>query len=329
MHTVKHHLSLCFFIFLSLFSSTSVLAASEINVTRSRLVQLALHLEVADPELKYEFYRIALIEMYNTYLEELNKSYTNLPRNPKKRAKVRRWGYATHDYLEYLDQYFFQLDSGSAMDFYVNRQNKIVIFIEGESPVIISGPNPMANKQIEYNIVEQFCQLYDCIEYFERTHYDNNRPLDDTDVEGIDSDETLLYGQITGTWNIKKDMQADFVTTSGVVVEFSSLKNRSFKEQWALDIANEIEDLINGLDNAQRKGNKIQWTLLNMNESSIADNTHKIIINSKGDFIKLSLPLIRNSKTLFQQLVPWIKTRFEKNRNSPIIINNAEKYSKK
>ncbi|NOQ78483.1 MAG: hypothetical protein GQ546_03685, partial [Gammaproteobacteria bacterium] len=151
-----------------IFSNSSVYA-SEINLSRSKLVQLALHLEVADKQKQYDFSRIALIEMYHTYQYELQRSLTHLGKTLKKRAKVRSWRFATQSYLETINNYLYLMDSGSDFSFFISKQNKIFLII-GDVPVIITGPNSGADKQIEKNIVEQFCLQYDCREYFEKTH---------------------------------------------------------------------------------------------------------------------------------------------------------------
>ncbi|MCU7939966.1 MAG: hypothetical protein KZQ64_05385 [gamma proteobacterium symbiont of Bathyaustriella thionipta] len=85
---------------LFIFIPYGAILASEINLTRSKLVQLALHLEVADNEKQYDFSRLALLEMYNTYQYELERSFTHLPETIKNRSKLRYWRYATQSYLE-------------------------------------------------------------------------------------------------------------------------------------------------------------------------------------------------------------------------------------
>ncbi len=275
-------------------------------------------------QLKYEFSRIALIEMYNAYQLELKKSFKNLSKDAKKRAKVRRWGYATHAYLESLDHYFFQLDSGKSLDFFISKQNKIVLLI-GEQAVIITGPNTGANKQIEHNIVDLFCQQYDCREYFNNTQF-SSKNLPRGEEEDSHNEQAVIYDTISGSWSIKNNMQADYVTSNGLVFNFSSIKNRTIKESWALGIANESDLLITSLGSAQVKGNKIHWPLLKIVELPVTENVDKIIINRSGDFIKLPLPLLGSSELLFIQLLPWIKDRFDNKRNSRIIIDQADQF---
>ncbi len=333
-----------FFVIFSCTYSLFLFASNEISFTRSRLIQLALHLEAADPELKYEFSRIALSEMYDAYQSELTKSYTNLPRDPKKREKVRRWGYATHSYLKSLDHVFFQLDSGKVLDFYVSRQSKIILMIEDEQPVIISGPNNGANKQIEQNIVEQFCLLYECREYFASTQLPESKVSIDQFSMGQESYSSELYSSvqgiinknIRGAWSFNSNKQVDFVTSNNIIFRFTSIKNRSAKQNWALDIAKEINLLLNSLVKAKMKGFKIHWSSLKIEVLPVTDNAYKVTINRQGEFIKLPLPMLGDmvgdmagdSQLIVIQLVPWMQNYIDNNSVSKVIINGPEQFIK-
>lgn len=309
--------------FLLFFFSTPVTysASNEINLTQSKLIQLALHLEVADNELRYEFIYLALAEMYNTYTDELDRSYKKLPRDPKKRAKISRWRYAIQSYIDSLDNMFLLLDSGQPIDFFISPQNKIILLI-AQQPVIISGPNTGANKQIESNIVNEFCQRYDCREYFAEA-IDSER---NTIGAGVTDKQLDYYDSTTSYWSIKNNMQAEFITSNGISFVFKNFKNRSEKELWASSLVNELEVLNDSLNDAHNKGNRIQWSFVNIHELPLTDNAYKISINSNGDFIKISLPILGANPALFAQLKPLIESHFDNRLISYIIIENAEKY---
>ncbi|MCU7799755.1 MAG: hypothetical protein KZQ70_06335 [gamma proteobacterium symbiont of Lucinoma myriamae] len=124
------HLLIVVILFVAVFSNFTVYA-SEINLSRSKLVQLALHLEVADKQKQYDFARIALIEMYNTYQYELERSLSHLPQTLKKRAKVRSWRFATQSYLETINN----------LSFFISKQNKIFLLIGISVPLLTQPRN--------------------------------------------------------------------------------------------------------------------------------------------------------------------------------------------
>lgn len=294
--------------------------AGEINLTRSKLIQLAQHLQVADPELKYEFSRIALLETYYTYQDEIERAKTSIPDNPQKQKKVRYWRYATQAYLDKLDQLFFLIDSGGTLDFYISPQFKLILLVSGK-PIIISGPNGGANRKIEKNVVEQFCQSYDCREYFEK-------PKQKTQTFVENTLNSNLYDTITGSWSVNKDMKAQFTTTNGIVFQFDSIKKRTKKELWALSIANEMVTISEQLKIVQERNQFIQWEVLSLHDLPFTDNAYKLLLNEKGDFLKVQLSLLGIKKTLFEHLKLWLRTQFKNPSNARVVIENAESFMK-
>ena len=312
----------------SIIFSNTIVCAEEINLSRSKLVQLALHLEVADQEKQYEFSRIALLEMYNTYQYELDRSYTHLPKTPKKRAKVRGWRFATQSYLETINNYLYLMDSGTALSFFVSKQNKIFLLI-GDIPVIISGPNSGADKQIERNIVQQFCLQYDCLEYFEKTHRSSKVSLSDNNQIKA-ADEFLTDGSLTkentGEWSLGANHKASLIMSNGLIFKFTNLKDRKDKQLWAMDISNELSVLADHLKRAQEKGKVISWSSLIIEDLPLTDSAYKVIVNQNNDYIKLSIPFLGENPVLFKDLIPWLKRYFENQSDYRMIINNADKY---
>ena len=307
------------FFFLLMFNISSY-ASNEINLTRSKLIQLATQLKAADSALKYDFTYIALTEMYDSYQRELLRSLENQPANLKKSKKIRHWRYATQSYLEILDHAFFQLDSGKPWEFWITKQDKIIILIEGEQPVIISGPNNGANKQIEHNIVEIFCLQYDCEPYFEQTLI--NKIILPNENDFI-SEALTSYDQISGLWSLKNNSQVDFICSNGISFRFLTIKNRIEKEHWALEIANELDLLISQFMTIREKGLIIHWSSLKIVDLPVTDQAYKVIINN-DDFIKLNIPNLAHHEGIFTRLIPKIQAIVQKNNSPDITILHAE-----
>jgi len=316
------------FLFFSLFFFHNTLA-SEVNLTRSKLIQLALHLEAADTSLQYDFSRIALLEMLLTYEQELlraQESLTTLPHSSirnkaQKRAKIISWQLGTRNYIKTLENYLFSLDSGVSVGFMISHQEKIIVLI-GEQPVIISGPNSGSDKQIENNIVEQFCLTYDCREYFLKPQL--NKPSENENTQSTNTDSLLK--DTLGRWNIYSNMEADFIYNNGISFQFNSIKDRKNKEKWMSGIVNELLILTDKLKIAEEKGNSIQWDSLTLMELPLTDNAQKIILNKQMDFIKIQIPLLASNKDLFDLLKPWIQSIFKEKNKFRIIIKQADSY---
>jgi len=215
------------------------------------------------------------------------------------------------------------MDSGTDLNFFVSKQNKIFILI-GDVPVIISGPNSGADKQIEKNIVEQFCLQYDCREYFEKTH-----TISDTsslNKLSNDSADGIKIHDVSGQWILNSNHQASFSVSNGLIFNFNNIKDRKEKELWALKVSKELILLLDFLKRIQEKGKVISWSSLVIEQLPLTDSAYKVIINHNNDHIKVSLPLLGNRPVLFHLLIPWLKTYFENQSDYRMIIDNADKY---
>ena len=301
-------------ILLSLYFSSLVFAA-EINLSRSKLLQLAQHIAADEPEKHYYFSQIAVFEMMDSYQRELERSLTQVSKTMKKRAKVRHWRFATYAYLETLNEYLFLMDSGVQTSFFISPQNKIFLLI-GNVPVIISGPNSGEDKKIEKNIVENYCLEYDCQEYF-KNHLQNNRPA---------AKASFLDESQSGEWSIKSQHQFSYIVDDTLIFNFSNMQDRKNKEKWAINIAAELQTLLAALHKVKKRGKIIDWSLLMIEELPLTDNAEKVMINQQADYIKIALPMLLKNSPLFPSFIPWLKKHFEQQLNYRMIIDNAEQY---
>ena len=303
----------------TLYLICSTTFASEVNLTRSRLIQLALHLEAAESEKQYDFLRIALTEMYDAYQYELERAYTNpLPKTSKKRAKLYRWRRANSAYLATINLYLYELDSGKPLSFFISEQNKVFLLI-GDTPIIITGPNSGSDKQIENNIVDHFCKQYSCQEYFSKTHYAKNNKQKQTVKEKI------IY-ETYGHWLVESDKEVIFRLDNGLSFSFKNIKNRLSKESWSLAVGDEAMLLLTSLKEAEEKNKAIDFSHIAIYPLPITDKASKIIINKRNDFLKLPLPILTNNQRLFHALIHWLQSSYEKNTASQITISEADMY---
>ena len=304
-----HYARLVVFCFFILFSSS--VFALEINLSRSKLVQLAQHIDADDLEKHYYFSQIALLEMYDTYRYELERSLTQSVSTMEKMAKIRHWRFSVHSYLETLNEYLYLMDSGVPISYFISPQDKIFLLI-GDVPVIITGPNAGADKQIEHNIVEQFCLRYNCQNYFASR---------DSPAEKI-----LFTELLSSEWSIRSRNQVSYVLDNGLTFNFSSMNNRPEKELWANKLSTELNVILKNLHRAKEKGKTTEWSLLMIAPLPLTDNAYKLVINFQQDFIKISLPILGEKPELFNSLIPWLKKHFEHQPGYRMIINNAEQY---
>ena len=297
--------------------SASAYPATEINLTQSRLIHLARQIQQADPARKYDFLLITLQQMADAYAEEAEKVALEKHKTLKKHAKAVHWQYSSYRYLDSIEAAILQLDVEENPDFFISKQNRIIVLFTDHPPVVVSGPNNGSHKRMEKNIVEQFCTIYDCSEYFKSVAKDQNR-----------QEQSENISEFGGTWNIQRDFKGVFVSDTGVSCSFKDLKNRTAKEQWMAELHQELILVLDALKKATHKGFSINWSLLKLEPLPLTDNACKLLIDQQQSYIKVNVPILFNNPELFERLIPWLKQRFIKAQNLAIIIKQCDRFYK-
>jgi hypothetical protein len=298
--------------------------AKEININRSRLIQLTRGLQSADISQQYEFVQIALIEMNQIYQSEIKKSRNTHPTIAKKQQKLLRWQYATQAFINQLDKYFLLLDSGVRVSLGVNRQQKVLLIIGGH-PVIVNGPNPASHKLMEKNIVQQFCQVYDCIHYLDSPVLSS---VLTKDIYNTGLDEEKGFNGIvnaSGSWLLSSEYKAIYETDQGIDCEFKNSTERKKKAAACQTLADEASRLSKALQDARNAGNEIDREYLSIRPQANIDMV-QIIINKQGYYIELSLPLLQKKPELFSAIRSWLQDSslqdFSLQENGEITVEN-------
>ncbi len=305
------------FLFLFFCLNASADHGTEINLTQSRLIHLAQQIQQADPARKYDFLLITLQQMANAYAEEAEKVALEKQKTLKKHAKAVHWQYSSYRYLDSIESAIVQLDIEENPDFFISKQNRIVVLFTDQPPVVVSGPNNGSHKRMEKNIVEQFCVIYDCSEYFKSNSENNSlqEQLEDP-------------GEFGGIWNIQRDFKGLFESDTGISCSFKSLKNRTAKEQWMAALHQELILILDALKKATSKGVIVNWPLLKLEPLPLTDNAYKLLINQQKSYIKVNVPVLFHNPELFRRLSPWLKQRFIKSQNQPIMVKNCDRFFK-
>lgn len=279
---------------LLMFVSANCWAITEINLTRSSIAILGQSLVTAPSREKLEFVKIALTQLYTSYEVELSRSLDDNINQTKNRVKMNRWRSATTGYLRQIDYVLNQIVSGSDYVFFVSQQGRIVFSVSGET-VMITGPNNKADRLIEINILNQFCDLYDCQAYLSSSE------------EGYFKS---FLSPVNGRWFINARNSVDFRTDNGIVFRFNKLANRKMKEEWSVALARDLSVLVEAIKLLQIKNYSIDWRLVSISPDLARDIGVMLTINKKGDFTKLALPVLSKNTEIFVKLKPWIQRSY-------------------
>ena len=286
-------------------------ALSEINLSRSQLAILANNLESASDDQKFEFSRIALSQLYEIYEQELNRSKNESPSKLKKRMKLHRWRNATNSYLYEIDYALSHILAGTEYVFFVNQQDRIIFTVSGMT-LMISGLNDSSDQLIETNIINEFCNLFDCQNYLtdqEQQYFENSKPV------------------VSGYWIIDKNHKADFYTHNGIIFRFNNLTDRSKKQKWAVSLTQDLIFLIKTLELTKKKGYRVDKSFISIENNASQTGSLKLTINENGDYIYLLAPTLSASIDIFPIFKSWLINFDHDNGQSGFLITvKSEKY---
>jgi len=269
----------------------------EINSRPSRLAKLANNLVLSSDSERRDFASIVLVELSAVYEEELKRARQYVPRTEAARRKLSRWLYATGAFLIQLQGIYRTLDSGATVGLHVDKQQRLLLIIEGR-PVVMSGPRIGQEKALEEHIVNNFCRIHECSQLLEAEHY--TQPKQDF------SDP--------GAWVLGQKHRPRYETKDGLSFRFSNIANRMTKEQACLAFVIELRELVAALMEVRESGEQINWAVIKIESIPVGDD-HRVILNERGDYLRLELPSLGKSSEFRQEFLPWVRSR-----------TNGEKY---
>ncbi|MCP3870332.1 MAG: hypothetical protein GY703_20020 [Gammaproteobacteria bacterium] len=262
----------------------------EINTQPSRLALLAEHLSEFEEEDIRELGRIALFELIYDYRLELDRADGAVSRNRKSRNKLNQWRYATNAYFLQLQETYHALDRGAPIAMQLDNQQRLLFVVEGY-PVVISGPRIGFEKELEHRIVEQYCGTYICDGLWSSLS-DRGSAADHSD---------------SGVWVLSQRHGPKFETGDGLSIGFQNLSDRAQKERVCMGVVMELRVLAAALKRARETGETLEWPTLNIRAMPV-DRMHRIVINTRGDYLKLYLPGLAESPELLENARPWLRS---------------------
>ena len=263
----------------------------EIHPRPSILTELANNLVLSSETERRNFARIVLIELSAVYEEELKLAGQFVPRTETARRKLSRWRHATGAFLIQLQGIYRALDSGATVGLHVDKKQRLLLIIEG-SPVVMSGPRIGQEKALKARIVKNFCRIHECSQPLEAERYAQPKP-DYSDP---------------GTWILGQKRGPRYETKDGLSFGFSNIASRITKEQACLAIVIELRELVDALMKARESGEQINWAVIKIESIPLRDD-HRIILNERGDYLRLDLHSLGEFREFWRAFVPWVRAR--------------------
>ncbi|WP_029132110.1 hypothetical protein [Sedimenticola selenatireducens] len=291
-----------------LLGSAEAVAGSPVTAepaAKSYFGSLASKVALSDRLERFDFATIALNELINAYDTSYQESAQEQHDKPKAQLKLARWRRESKIFVDQLKSQFAGISDQSHIEIQADQSGAIILFIDN-TPVVISGPEIGKAGQMEQRIIDRFCKLHDC------TRYHNTPP----------SPLTSEVRKVRGGWHIQNRQGATYETDDGLIFVFRTLENRAEKQARCEAIAHDLRMLVAALQNAQRAGYAIDWTLLTV--ATLHDGTTEhIAINSAGDYLNMDLSFFGSHRRLNQPFLGWAEKRAA-GKPASIVITDAE-----
>lgn len=281
------------FVLLLLLAVLATARAQDQNTTTSRYQRITQHLQVAAPEDRRAFARVALEALAEVYIAE-----ADLARRESVAARgggePARWAHAVDDFNAHLLRLLAAVEKGVPVSLPGNRGNgPAVVEIEGER-VMLSHPREGQQAAYEQAILSAFCRGARC-ELLEPT-----APLPGSDSLPV------TPSTVNVDWAFSAGGAA--CSADGITLAFEAgaavARTRDLCEQLHLEIAAMLLEL----RWQSRRGVVIDWPGLALRRRSDQPG-HVLQLNPAGDAALLKAPLVASSPGLLRELAPWLRSR--------------------
>jgi len=279
---------------------------ARIQLEPPRLAQLARHVETLGSAAVWDFASITLDALLDSYRQELQDAAREPASTPERRAKLTRWRRATADLAAQIQAVRVRLLDGADFSVYADPQHQVLIVVDGR-PIAVSGPRPQADRAIEERVIQAFCAYNDC------------SPLDKPASTGPAS-----RTRAGASWLLGQGIPPTFEIDGVIRCEFRDVSERERKARACRRLADEALELAAALQQAQRRGYRIDWEWLMERPPSRAAEG-QVAVNSDGAYLPLpSRMLARTHPDDWRELVRWLRSRGDPSRRI-VFVRQAQR----
>jgi len=257
----------------------------------TELSTLARLLAVEDEVTQWGFAGIVLDELLSAYEIELEASFRKRARTANRQRRLNHWQRGTEGYIAMLYRMRTGLDDGEPFELFVDAQGQIVIAV-GEQVVLAGGPRSDLSKQIEAQMVRQFCLYNDCGWLGLRAR--------DQQPRSFSSNGRGQWSRPVGG-RLRYEVDGRFVFEFGMAVDRDRIAGR------ADQAADELQLLADEFSQIRQQQIPIEW--LAIAEDLVGIRNHgNVVLNATGDYFELGLPILaRLSVADWHRVVAWIR----------------------
>jgi hypothetical protein len=270
-------------------------ALEEASATpHSRFVRTALALQSATDAERTDFASVALSELAVTYQAE-----ADLARHQSRELaggnKLASWSAAVYGFVDQLVLVQEDIDLGFPVELR-HLYGQVIGVVAGGRTVILSHPRADQQSVYELRVLTDFCARHDCPRLTAAAQGGEPEPI------------PVSAPGVSPHWDFRES--GPLCSHRGISLHFTSTTQLTDRRGICQQLMVEAETLAAELAWQQRHGVDIDWADLSI-QSTPRRPQHILTLNRAGDSILASVPVFYGTEGLLQQMVPWLKARYD------------------
>lgn len=266
------------------------------------LNQLALRVADGPEPLRSDLAYVAISELANAYAREAQRArqeYRNRPAD----ADLRSWAGAVESMATELSALAKNITAMTSIDVGISPENSIYLIVEGK-PVVVSGPKPNEQKALEQRIIEGFCRLNWCDALLENSS------------EELQQDDT----KATPLWRFGEKAGPVCATHDGLEFQFRNTDHLREKREACARIVAELNMIAAAISKRLDSGTRVDWNAVTV-RSYARGQPQRVLLNTGGEYLPLTLPALAATPDLFSQVRPWLAAKVTGGKINIVVIN--------
>jgi hypothetical protein len=272
----------------------------------SRYERTVLSLQTSTPDLQADFANTALMELVEVYLAEADLARSQAQQDDG-RAKLLGWSRSVDQYANQLLLVQEDIETGWPISFQSNTPGAVAMMVGGKV-VILSHPRVDQQSSFEQRVLLNFCARNTC----------QTLTVTDSEAEPI----PISASEVQPVWTFTES--GPVCAHDGVEVRFESTDRLARSRITCKQLLQEMAILVAEIAWQQRHNVVIEWEKLAVRATPQRPQ-HLVQLNTAGDSILVTLPLIYSTPDLLGHLAPWLEARGT-GKDVPVLRLNAAEY---
>lgn len=221
------------------------------------------------------------------------------------RKKLLGWSLAVDRYARDLARMIAAIEQGNPASLLFTQEDRVAIQLSGRM-VIVSHPRRAQQRALEQEILQEFCTRQACDQFLNASLAQSNLPV--------------TTAPVRPAWTFTEDGHR--CSYQGVRLMFRPGGKLRQQRVACAAVIQEIMQLSNEIAWQIRHSVAVSWKEVALFSTPI-DGQHRVQLNSAGDSILLSLPVLAQNPQLLQEAALWLRERIELTSEEAVLVLDA------